>query len=74
MFKHNLCAQAPSLDYELADGAISWGPTAPNVPPDELLQATNAEQHSELQDASDFLRDYLADGPARQQTVMDDAR
>ena len=74
MFKHNVCAQATSLDYELAHGGITWDPTAPNVPPGELLQTPNEEQHSELRDASDFLRDYLADGLARQQRVMDDAR
>ena len=69
MFKHNLCAKAPSLTYELAGGAVTWDITAADVDAETLLQTANPEDRGEQRDAVDFLREVLEDGSMKQVDV-----
>ena len=77
MFKSNLSARARSLDYTLGDAggfALTWHPNAPDIAPEELLRSPNEEEKTAIDEAAEFLSDYLAKGPAKQADVMRGAR
>ena len=74
MFKHNLCAKAPSLTYELDAGAVTWDLTAGDIDAETLLQSSNPEERGEQRDAVDFLEDILVDGPMKYADVIQAAR
>ena len=74
MFKHNLCAKAPSLTYELDGGAVTWDLTAPDIDAETLLQSSDPEARSKQQDAVAFLEDILEDGPIKQTDLFQTAR
>ena len=78
MFKHNLSAQARSLHYTLGDGAggfaLTWDANAPDIPYQELLRSPNEDEKSEVDEAEEFLSDYLNRGPAKHTDVVRAAR
>jgi len=74
MFKSNLSARARSLDFILADGALTLDAHAPDIAPEELLHTPSEDEKSALEEACEFLSDYLAKGPAKKADVMRGAR
>ena len=74
MFKHNLCAKAPSLTYELDGGGVTWDINAVDVDAETLLQTADTDERGEQLDANTFLEDILADGPMKQADVINAAK
>ena len=74
MFKHNLCAKAPSLTYELDGGGVTWDVTGGDIDAETLLHAADPEDRSEQRDATEFLKDILEDGSMKQTDVIQAAR
>ena len=71
MFKHNLCAKAPSLTYELDGGGVTWDVAGGDITAETLLQSAGPEDRGEQRDAMDFLQDLLEDGsPMKSTDVM----
>jgi len=74
MFKSNLSARARSLDYMVADGAVTWDANAPDIAPEELMNTPSSEEKSVVDEAEEFLSEYLNRGPAKTTDVKRAAR
>ena len=78
MMKHNLSAPPRSLDFTLGDDAgkfaLTWHEDAPNITPDELLRSTSPDEKTAMDEAAEFLSDYLASGPANVGDIVKAAR
>ena len=74
MYKHNVCGFAPSLDYILEGGSLTWDANAPDIRADDLVRSQSEDEKTAIDEACEFLSDYLAKGPATQADVIREAR
>ena len=74
MFKHNLCAKAPSLIYELDGGGVTWDVAGGDITAETLLQSSDPEDRGEQLDAVAFLEDILEGGTMKQTDVITAAK
>ncbi len=74
MMKSNLSARARSLDYILDGGGLTWDANAPNIALDELMNTPSPDEKSVMDEAEEFLSDYLSRGPAKHTDVVREAR
>ncbi len=85
--KNNLAPDRGGLAYTLADAAITlksceraetvklkWEPGAVNLKADDVLQAESAGEQGERQEAAEWLRQVLANGPRPAAEVVREAR
>lgn len=73
--KHNLCRESAPVEFEITDAGFRWVGEAPDLDAARLLAgAPTPEDRSEREEAEDFLRDTLRDGPRRSRELEADAR
>ncbi len=75
--KNNLGPEAPALAFRITDAGLIWEDTPIEGTAEALLAADNPVSRSdrrELDHATTFLRDMLADGPVASKQIMNDAK
>ncbi len=73
--KHNLCAESAPVEFEIGAAGFRWVGEAPELNAGRLLAgAVTPDERSEREEAEDFLRNVLADGPRRSRDLEADAR
>jgi hypothetical protein len=73
--KHNLTGSSAALEYRIGEDGFAWIGAAPELTPERLLAVPlDAEERTARQEAEDFLREQLADGPRRTKDVEAAAR
>jgi len=72
--KSNLAATGPGIGFEVRDGGFYWTGESDLTWQAILSAEDNIEGKSALDDAVDFLKDELGDGPAEAAQVWRDAR
>ena len=73
-FKKNLSGLPRSLDYILDGGGLTWDASAPDIPYRDLITKPSPEEKSVVDEAEEFLSDYLNRGPAKHTDVVRAAR
>jgi putative DNA primase/helicase len=73
-FKKNLSDLPRSLDYILDGGGLTWDENAPDIPCEELVNTPSPEEKSVVDEAEEFLSEYLNRGPAKHTDVVRAAR
>jgi hypothetical protein len=71
--KSNLAPAGPSIGYELREGGFYWTGESP-LTATQILAADNGEGKSARDEAADFLRDELRDGPVEWQQIEKDRK
>ena len=69
-FKKNLSGFPRSLDYILDGGGLTWDASAPNISYRDLITKPSPEEKSVVDEAEEFLSDYLSRGPAKHTDVV----
>ena len=72
--KNNLAPHPPSLAFEISDGRFLWRGESPVTAVALLAPEKSDEERSALQEAKDFLRDLLVDGPKASDEVKHEAK
>jgi AAA domain len=70
----SLAALGPSLVYELREGMFLWAGESPLMADDLLRPQAMDEERSAVDEAQDFLRQILADGPQPAKGVIREAK
>jgi hypothetical protein len=70
--KMNLAPEVTGLAYKLVDGVVAWEPEPVQMTADDALVAelADANDQTERQEAVDWLREVLADGPLATKDVQ----
>ncbi|MBN2186015.1 MAG: AAA family ATPase [Dehalococcoidia bacterium] len=71
--KSNLAPTGPAIGYKLTDGGFYWTGES-DLTWQKILSAEDTDNKSSLDEAVDFLRDELADGPIEAKQVFSDAK
>ncbi|MFC2018737.1 AAA family ATPase [Chloroflexota bacterium] len=71
--KSNLAPKGQAIGYELRDGRFYWTGES-DLTAARILAAEDSEGKSAIDEAADFLRDELADGPVEAKQVFSDAK
>ncbi len=71
--KHNLAPDSPGIAFEIQNGQFFWRGES-SVTADAMLAPTSTEDRSVREEAADFLRELLADGPRRTEDVQREAK
>lgn len=72
--KSSLAALGPSLAYELREGQFLWAAESPLIAEDLLRPQPTDEERSAVDEAQDWLREILADGPQPTNEIMKAAK
>jgi len=71
--KCNLSVEPTSLAFEIIDGMVCFEPEQLHISTDEALSEEGTEDKGALEEAVDFLREILKDGPAQSKQVRKEA-
>jgi len=71
--KSNLAPMGKAIGFELTDGGFYWTGES-DLTWQKILSAEDTDGKSALDEAADFLRDELADGPVEAKQVFSDAK
>ena len=70
-YKSNLIGRPRSLDYILDGGGLTWDANAPDIgDPRQLLNTPSPDEKSAVDEACEFLSDFLSRGPAKYTDVL----
>jgi hypothetical protein len=72
--KANLSALAPTLTYTIENGVFRWKGQSDLTADQVLASPANGQERTELDEAKNFLREILCDGPVNVDAVKKDAR
>lgn len=73
--KNNLAEDVGGLAYSIIDGALAWERGSVSLSADDALaDEPRKDGHTERDDAADWLRELLADGPMPQRDVAEAAK
>jgi hypothetical protein len=73
--KNNLAADVSGLAYSIIDGALAWERDPVSLSADDALDDDQQhDRHTDRDDAADWLRELLADGPMAQRDIADAAK
>jgi len=72
--KNNLTAMAPPIGYEIVEGQFAWTGASDLTAERILASEQSSSDGLPIDDAMEFLRELLADGPVVQKKVVSEAR